>query len=258
MTATGADHVQSLARGLAVIRAFDVDHPRQSVSDVAARAGLSRPAARRFLLTLVDLGYVGSDGSIFWLTPRVLDLGYSYLSSLSLPEVAGPHLEALTARVHESASVSILDGDDVVYVARVPVSRIMTVSITIGTRFPAYATSMGRVLLAALSDTELDDHLTRVTPEPLTSNTITAATQLRAVIRTTADDGFCIVDGELEAGLRSLAAPIRNHDGAVIAAVNISTQSVRYSLDAVRTDLLPELLRTAYDITADIRRTSNR
>lgn len=258
MSSAGGDHVQSLARGLAVIRAFDVDHPRQTVSEVAGRTELSRPAARRFLLTLVDLGYVGSDGSTFWLTPRVLDLGYSYLSSLSLPEIAGPHLEALTARVHESASVSILDGDDVVYVARVPVSRIMTVSITIGTRFPAYATSMGRVLLAALSDTDLDKSLARVTPEPLTGNTKTTTAQLRAAIRTVADDGFCIVDGELEAGLRSLAAPIRGHDGSVIAAVNISTQSVRYSLDAIRADLVPELLKTADAITADIGRTTTR
>lgn len=258
MSTAGGDHVQSLARGLAVIRAFDVDHPRQTVSEVAGRTELSRPAARRFLLTLVDLGYVGSDGSTFWLTPRVLDLGYSYLSSLSLPEIAGPHLEALTARVHESASVSILDGDDVVYVARVPVSRIMTVSITIGTRFPAYATSMGRVLLAALSDADLDTHLSRVTPEPLTGNTKTTTAQLRTAIRAAGDDGFCIVDGELEAGLRSLAAPIRGHDGSVIAAVNISTQSVRYSLDAIRADLVPELLTTADAITADIGRTATR
>jgi IclR family pca regulon transcriptional regulator len=257
MTAASGDHVQSLARGLAVILAFDVDHPRLTVSEVAGRTELSRPAARRFLLTLHDLGYVGTDGATFWLTPRVLDLGYSYLSSLSLPEVAGPHLEALAARVHESASVSILDGDDVVYVARVPVSRIMTVSITIGTRFPAYATSMGRILLAALSDSDLDAHLDRVTPEPLTANTKTAHEDLRESIRAAGEQGFCIVDGELEAGLRSLAAPIHGRDGSVIAAVNISTQSVRYSLEAIRADLVPELLRTATAITADIARTTH-
>lgn len=257
MTAASGDHVQSLARGLAVILAFDVDHPRLTVSEVASRTELSRPAARRFLLTLHDLGYVGTDGATFWLTPRVLDLGYSYLSSLSLPEVAGPHLEALAARVHESASVSILDGDDVVYVARVPVSRIMTVSITIGTRFPAYATSMGRILLAALSDSDLDAHLDRVTPEPLTANTKTAHEDLRESIRAAGEQGFCIVDGELEAGLRSLAAPIHGRDGSVIAAVNISTQSVRYSLEAIRADLVPELLRTATAITADIARTTH-
>ncbi|WP_207842904.1 IclR family transcriptional regulator domain-containing protein [Williamsia soli] len=257
MTGASGDHVQSLARGLAVIRAFDVDRPRQTVSEVAARTELSRPAARRFLLTLHDLGYVGTDGTAFWLTPRVLDLGYSYLSSLSLPEVAGPHLEALAARVHESASVSILDGDDVVYVARVPVSRIMTVSITIGTRFPAYVTSMGRVLLAALSDADLSAHLDRVTPRPLTAHTKVATVDLRESIRAAGEQGFCIVDGELEAGLRSLAAPIHGRDGSVIAAVNISTQSVRYSLDAIRNDLVPELLRTAAAITGDIARTTH-
>ena len=141
------DYVQSLARGLSVIKAFDGEHPRRTLSEVARHTDLTRATARRFLLTLVELEYVRTDGSVFWLTPRVLELGYSYLSSLSLPEIAGPHLEALSAKVRESTSVSILDGDDVVYVARVPVSRIMTVSITIGTRFPAYATSMGRVLL---------------------------------------------------------------------------------------------------------------
>lgn len=257
MTPTPGDHVQSLARGLAVIRAFDADHPRQTVSEVAAATGLSRPAARRFLLTLVDLGYVRSDGNAFWLTPRVLDLGYSYLSSLSLPELAGPHLEALTAKVHESASVSILDGDDIVYVARVPVSRIMAVSITIGTRFPAYATSMGRVLLAGLNDHGLDDHLARVSPVALTEHTKTTVRELREEIDRVRHDGYCIVDEELELGLRSLAAPVHGRDGAVIAAINISTQSARYSVDAVHADLLPHLQTTAAEITADLARTPN-
>ena len=144
-----SDHVRSLERGLAVLRAFDGDAPVQTLSDVARRAELTRAAARRFLLTLAELGYVRVDGRLFSLTPKVLELGYAYLSALSLPEVAGPHLEALSARVHESASMSVLDGADVVYVARVATSRLMTAAITIGTRLPAYATAMGRVLLAA-------------------------------------------------------------------------------------------------------------
>ncbi|HEY9312014.1 IclR family transcriptional regulator domain-containing protein [Williamsia sp.] len=257
MTAGAGDHVQSLARGLAVIRAFDAERPRQSVSEIAASTGLSRPAARRFLLTLVDLGYVRSDGTRFWLTPRVLDLGYSYLSSLSLPEIAGPHLEALTATVHESASVSILDGTDIVYVARVPVRRIMAVSITIGTRFPAYATSMGRILLADLAPADLDDNLERVSPVALTERTKLTTAELREEIERARRDGYCIVDEELEAGLRSLAAPVHGRDGSVIAAVNISTQSARYSLDAVRGDLLPELLKAASAMTADLTRASS-
>ena len=140
--------VQSLERGLAVIRAFDEHNVELTLSDVARSTGLTRAAARRFLLTLADLGYVRTDGRWFSLSPRVLELGYAYLSSLSLPEVAEPHMERLVAEVHESSSVSVLDGEDIVYVARVPTSRIMTVSINVGTRFPAYATSMGRVLLA--------------------------------------------------------------------------------------------------------------
>src|SRR5262245_27966740 len=156
-----ADFVQSLERGLAVISAFDRDHAELTLSEVAAATGVTRAAARRFLLTLVRLGYMRSDGRFFSLAPRVLELGYAYLSSLTLPEVAEPHLEALVAEVNESSSVSVLDGEAVVYVARVPVSRIMTVAISVGTRFPAYATSMGRVLLAGLPDAELDAYLAK-------------------------------------------------------------------------------------------------
>ena len=155
-------YVQSLARGLAVIRAFDETRPEMTLSDVARATDLSRAAARRFLHTLVQLGYVWTDGRLFALTPRVLELGFAYLSSVSLPEIAQPHLERLVSRVHESASVSVLDGDDIVYIARVPTSRIMTVSINIGTRFPAYATSMGRVLLANLPAERLDEFLSLI------------------------------------------------------------------------------------------------
>src|SRR5512139_2730435 len=162
-TGRGQDFVQSLERGLAVIRAFDRDHPELTLTEVATAAGVTRAAARRFLLTLAGLGYVRTDGRLFSLSPRVLELGYAYLSSLSLPEVAEPHLEALVREVNESSSVSVLDRGDVVYVARVPTSRIMTVAISVGTRFPAYATSMGRILLAGLSDEDLSAYLESVT-----------------------------------------------------------------------------------------------
>src|SRR3954447_4671209 len=155
----GAHFVRALERGLAVIRAFSADAPELTLSDVARATGLDRAAARRFLLTLADLGYVKTDDRYFRLTARVLELGYAYLSSLSLPEVASPHLERLVEEVHESSSMSVLDGDDIVYVARVPMARIMTVAINVGTRFPAYATSMGRVLLAALPDKALEEYL---------------------------------------------------------------------------------------------------
>src|SRR5919108_6184738 len=170
----GAHFVQSLERGLAVIRAFSAERPQLTLSEVARATGLDRAAARRFLLTLADLGYVHSDGRGFMLAPRVLELGYAYLSSISLPEVAEPHMERLVADVHESSSVSVLDGEDIVYVARVPTSRIMTVSINVGTRFPAYATSMGRVLLSQLPDDELEAYLERVELVPLSPRTVTS------------------------------------------------------------------------------------
>ncbi|MGB7382951.1 MAG: IclR family transcriptional regulator [Rhodococcus sp. (in: high G+C Gram-positive bacteria)] len=248
------DHVQSLARGLAVIRAFDAEHPRRTLSDVAKATDLTRATARRFLLTLVDLGYVRGDGSLFWLTPRVLELGYSYLSSLSLPDVAGPHLESLAERVRESSSVSILDGDDVVYVARVPVSRIMTVSITIGTRFPAFATSMGRVLLAGLPPDRLDEYLQRVELTALTGKTITNTAALRDELDLVRAQGYCLVDQELEEGLRSIAAPIHDESGAVVAAANVSTQAARHSADDAREHLLPALLHATSAIEKDLYR----
>jgi IclR family pca regulon transcriptional regulator len=175
----GVHFVQSLERGLAVIRAFGADTPQLTLSEVARKTGLTRAAARRFLLTLCDLGYVRSDGRLFSLTPRVLELGYAFLSSLSLTEVAEPHLERLVAEIHESSSVSVLDGDDIVYVARVPTSRIMRVSINVGTRFPAYATSMGRVLLAGLEDDALGEYLERVELRRLSARTVKTPRALR-------------------------------------------------------------------------------
>src|SRR5580693_2667682 len=178
--AARSDFVQSLDRGLAVIRAFGPDRERLSLSEVARATHLTRAAARRFLLTLVSLGYVRNDGREFSLRPRVLELGYSYLSGLALPKLAAPHLEELVARLHESSSISVLDGHQIVYVVRVPTKRIMTVAISVGTRFPAYATSMGRVLLAALSDDELDRYLAEAAPfEALTAQTVTDPARLR-------------------------------------------------------------------------------
>jgi IclR family pca regulon transcriptional regulator len=258
MTEPTPDYVKSLARGLAVIRAFDAAHPRQTLTDVAKNTGLTRATARRFLLTLTELGYVHADGSLFTLTPKVLDLGYSYLSSFTLPEVAGPHLETLTKRVNEPASVSILDGLDIVYVARVPVSRIMTLSITIGTRFPAYATSMGRVLLAGLPESALVDYLAKVQLTPLTGRTITTRRALQHELSRVRRHGYCIVDQELEEGLRSLAAPIRDHTGKVVAAANISTPAARYTATAVRNTLLPALLATVEAIHRDLVRINSR
>ena len=248
----GAHFVQSLERGLAVIRAFDAASPELTLSDVARATGLTRAAARRFLLTLLDLGYVRTDGRLFSLTPRVLELGYSYLSSISLTEVAEPHLERLVAEVHESSSVSVLDGDDVVYVARIPTSRIMAVSINVGTRFPAYATSMGRVLLAGMPAEELDAYLARTELRRLTPKTITTAKALQAELARVRAQGWALVDQELEEGLRAIAAPIRDRSGRVVAAANVSAHASRTSPDDIRRDLLPPLLAAAARIEADL------
>src|SRR3984957_17493303 len=248
-----SDFVQSLDRGLAVIRAFGPDRERLSLSEVARATGLTRAATRRFLLTLVKLGYVRSDGREFSLRPRVLELGYAYLSGLGVPEGAAPHLEELVARVRESSSISVLDGHHIVYVARVPTKRIMTVAISVGTRFPAYATSMGRVLLAGMSDEDLSRYLREAEFEPFTARTVTDPERLREIVREVARLGYAIVDQELEEGLRAIAAPIHGAGDAVAAAINVSAHASRVSMAAMRSDLLPAMLETARRIEDDLR-----
>lgn len=243
--------VQSLERGLSVIRALSAPEP-QTLSDVARATGLTRAASRRFLLTLRQLGYVHLEGTRFALTPQVLELGYAYLSSLTLPEVAQPHLERLVEEIRESSSVSVLDDTDVVYVARVPTRRIMRVAISVGTRFPAYATSMGRVLLAGLEPARLDDVLERSDLRALTPETIHEPAALRTELDRVRDQGWALVDQELEAGLRSVAAPIRDRAGTVTAAINLSAQATGTGLDEVRATLLPPLLATAAAVERDL------
>lgn len=243
--------VQSLERGLLVIRALSSPRPL-TLSDVARATGLSRAAARRFLLTLEQLGYVRKSSGRFALTPRVLELGYAYLSSLTLPEIAQPHLERLVEEVHESSSVSILDGDEIVYVARVPTRRIMSVTISVGTRFPAYATSMGRVLLAGLADHDLQAALQRADLLELTGRTITSVPALREEIDRVRRRGYAVVDEELEAGLRSIAVPIRDAAGTVTAAVNLSVQASRTTVADMERHLLAPLRGTADAIERDL------
>jgi IclR family pca regulon transcriptional regulator len=252
-TPRSPEFVQSLERGLAVIRAFDGEHPSRTLSEVARATGLTRAAARRFLLTLVELGYMRSDGRLFSLRPRILEVGYAYLSGLTLPEVAQPHMEELVAQVHESCSMSVLDGDQIVYVVRVPTTRIMTVAITVGTRFPAYATSMGRVLLAARPEAWLDDYLATAELRPITRRTITDPARLRTTLRRVRAQGFALVDQELEDGLRSLAVPVRDADGTVTAAMNVSAHASRGSSESIRRELLPPLLEAARLVEEDLR-----
>jgi IclR family pca regulon transcriptional regulator len=250
-----ADFVQSLERGLAVIRAFDAEHREMGLSEVARITGLTRAAARRFLLTLVRLGYMTFSDGRFTLSPRVLELGYAYLSSLTLPEVAQPHMETLVARVNESSSVSVLDDTEIVYVARVPTRRIMSITLSVGTRLPAYATSMGRVLLAGLPESELEARLPRIEVRPLSAHTISSTDELRVVLdRVRKQGGYAAVDQELEEGLRSLAVPIHDASGAVVAALNVSVHASRGSMATLRRDFLPEVQAAARAIEADLHR----
>jgi IclR family pca regulon transcriptional regulator len=249
-----ADFVQSLERGLLVLRAFDADHRELGLSEVARIAGLTRAAARRFLLTLVSLGYMNQSDGRFSLSPRVLELGYAYLSSLTLPEVAQPHMESLVAKVNESSSISVLDGTEVVYVARVPTRRIMSITLSVGTRLPAYCTSMGRVLLAALPDEVLEARLAQIEMRPLSAHTITDMDVLRTMLERVRRQGWAAVDQELEEGLRSLAVPIRDSSGTAVAALNISVHATRGSMTMLRRDLLPLAKEAAGAIEEDLRR----
>jgi IclR family pca regulon transcriptional regulator len=235
--------LQSLERGIAVIQVFSRERPALTLSEVARLTGITRATARRILLTLEDLGHVRSDGRLFSLTPRVLTLGWAYLSSLNLWETAQPLMEELTKQTNESCSAATLDLPDVVYVARVPTSRIMTIALGIGTRLPAHCTSMGRVLLAALPEPELEDFLATARLEAYTDRTITDPERLRRTIHGVRDQGWALVDQELEIGLRSIAAPLRV-DGRTIAAINVSAAAPRVPLEQLRGRFLPELLKT--------------
>ncbi|GAA1787154.1 helix-turn-helix domain-containing protein [Planosporangium flavigriseum] len=253
----GAGFLQSLARGLAVLASLNAAGGR-TLSEVAYATDLPRATARRALLSLEQLGYVEVDGRRFRPLPRVLELGYAHLSGLSLTQIVQPHLERLVGEVHESASMTVLDGDDIRYVARIPTYRIMSVDITVGTRFPAYATSMGRVLLAGLDETERLDRLSRADLRPLTSRTVTDPAALAQILRDTATDGYALVNEELDEGLRSLAVPVRDAAGTVVAAVNVSTHTGRGSIADTLATLLPALRRAAARIEADLRAVSAR
>jgi IclR family pca regulon transcriptional regulator len=247
------DHVQSLQRGIAVLRCFDAEHSEQTLSDVARRTGLTRATARRLLLTLTTLGYAAYDGKHFSLTPAVLDIGYTYLSSLNVTQIAQPYLEALSERVHESVSVSVLDGYDIIYIARVPTTRIMTISLGLGTRLPAYCTSMGRVLLSELEPGKVADHVPDGL-EPRTGYSITSRETLERELEKVRAQGWALVDQELEIGVRSIAAPLRDSLGRAIAAMNISTHAGRTTVEEVHRHFLPALLETAERVNQSLRK----
>jgi IclR family pca regulon transcriptional regulator len=245
------EFVQSLERGLAIIRAFSREQPQLTLTDAAAATGLTRATARRFLMTLESLGYATTDGKHWRLTARVLDLGHSYLGGLGLPEIVGTHLDRVAQSVHESASAAVLDGHDIVYVARVESRKIMRVQITVGTRFPAYVTSMGRVLLADLDTADAELILRSSDRRALTSHTTIEVSDLMSEVSRVREAGYSLVDQELEMGLRSLAVPVRNGSGRVVAAINVSTTAAGTSRETIDT-VLPALLAAQSDIERDL------
>jgi len=242
------DFVQALARGLEVIRSFDEEHPSPTLSELAERTALSRATVRRSLLTLAHLGYVAQKGRRFSLTPRVLELGFGYLSSLGLPELALPVMETLSQRVGESCSLTVLDDSDIVYVARVPVRRIMAISLGVGARLPAFAASMGRVLLAGLPDEDLDRWLARVPTRPLTPHTVHDKGELRAEILRARAQGYALVLQELELGLCSIAVSVRDRHGRTLAALNVGMPFARDVRERALKEILPPLSDAARSV----------
>lgn len=247
-------HVQSFARGLRVIRSFDSAHPAQTLSEVASRTGLTRAGARRILLTLQGQGYVRADGRLFRLTPRILELGFAYLSSQPLWHLAEPVMQHLAETVHESCSMAVLDGTEIVYLLRVPARKIMSINLGVGSRLPAYCTSMGRVLLGGLGTQERQMALGTDALPARTQATLTAPADVMKAIDQARAQGWCLVADELEQGLTSLAAPIEDRSGRVAAALNISTHSSA-PRDALLAQALPALRQAARDISDLLRRT---
>jgi IclR family transcriptional regulator, pca regulon regulatory protein len=245
----GDAYVQSFARGLEVIRSFSAAAPRQTLSEVAARTGLTRAGARRILLTLQTLGYVASDGKLFALTPRILDLGFAYLSSMPMWNVAEPIMEALVEQVKESCSAGVLEGTDIVYVLRVSTRKIMRNSLGVGSRLPAYCTSLGRMLLAGSSDEEVIALLRASTIEQRTRHTLTEVDAILAKVQQARRQGWCMVNQELEEGLLSIAAPVLDRSGKTIAALNISGQVNRTAPRQMQETMLPALRAAAQEVS---------
>ncbi|MFC6282251.1 MULTISPECIES: IclR family transcriptional regulator domain-containing protein [Polaromonas] len=245
----GDGYVQSFARGLEVIRSFSASAPRQTLTEVAGRSGLSRAGARRILLTLQALGYVHVEGKLFSLTPRILDLGFAYLSSMPIWNLAEPVMEALAGQVKESCSAAVLDGTDILYVIRVSTHKIMKINLNVGSRLPAYCTSLGRMLLSALPEDELMQRLQASERTALTKHTATDIGELAARIALARRQGWALVNQELEEGLVSMAAPITNRSGQTVAALNISGQANRTSAKAMHDTMLPQLLAAARTVS---------
>src|SRR5271168_3669455 len=244
----------SLARGLAVIQAFSQRQRELTVSQISAKTGFSRAAVRRCLYTLAKLGFAASDDSRhFHLRPRVLALGHSYISSMPLAAMAQPVLENVSHILHESCSIATLDRTDIVYIARANVTRIMSIDLVVGSRLPAFCTSMGRVLMAELPADKLDEFLVRVEFKRFTDRTVANAEKLRQILRLVQRNGYSIVDQELESGLRSMAVPVRDSAGRVVAALNVGAHAQRISIQDLQVRFLPQLKAAAQELSLIVR-----
>lgn len=252
MSRDDPDVIDSVEKAFRLVQTFSAEHPDLTVSEAAELSGLTRATARRILLTLTRLGFAANDGKRFRLTPMVLRLGYGYLAATPWWEHAQPHMRVLADELRESCSMAVLDGTDIVYVARVPGPRAMSLVLTTGSRLPAYPTSMGRVLLAALPPAELDAYLTNVSMQPLTAATVTDAQVLRVELDRVREQGFAVIDGEREEGVRSAAAPVRGRGGRVLAALNVSVNAARVPLHELRDRFVPRVLEAAAAISSDI------
>jgi IclR family pca regulon transcriptional regulator len=244
------DFMTSLQRGLQVIRAFSEFRRNLTISQISQATGLSRASVRRCLHTLRVLGYAGEDNKRFYLRPQVLTLGHAYLASTPLAVAAQPYLDEVSRSVRESCSAAILDGDDIVYICRSAETRIMSISLLVGTRLPAYCTAMGQVLLAHLPPAQLEDYLSRVRLVERTNRTVTSVPKLRKALATVRDKGFALLDQELEVGLRSIAVPVRDGRGNVGAAINIGTHAARVSIEEMQSRFLPMLTNCALGLGA--------
>lgn len=242
--------VVSLARGLAVIQAFDHGRPKMTLAQVAQIVDLPRAAVRRSLLTLAELGYVATDGKLFSLTPSTLRLGFSYLASQPLSQIAQPYVNSLRERFQESSSVSVWDAGEIVYIARAMAPRLMSTGLNLGSRLPAYCTSMGRVLLASQTEEQLRAYFRDTQLIRYTDRTIVNEQEIRAILDQVRSEGFCIVDQEREIGLRSIAVPVRNRGGQIMAALNVSGQAGRVEISQMRSEFYPVMRDVAANMAA--------
>ena len=246
-----SDFIEALARGLDVLRSFRPGSPSMTLSEIAALTGLARPTVRRILITLEELGYARTADRGYALTPRVLELGMAYVNALNMWDVARPHMEKLVAQTNESTSMAQLDGSDIVYVARVAVPKIVTLAVTIGTRFPAPATSMGKVLLAALPPASVAAVLDEPSRSGITPRWQPSAAELSTALREVRAKGWALADQDLAPGVRSVATGVRDGEGRVVAAINVTVHAAETSVETLLEEHLPRLLRTAADISHD-------